>query len=57
MKPSITSQYPYSPLIWMFYGRTMGKRIHEIHERVSETYLVPSQKFMMEFFRENINGS
>ena len=33
MKASITSQFSYCPLIWMFNSRQLNNRINKIHER------------------------
>ena len=33
MKAFITSQFNYSPLIWMFHSRQLNNRINEMHER------------------------
>ena len=33
MKASITSQFSYCPLIWMFYSRSLNNKINWIHER------------------------
>ena len=33
MKPFITSQFGYCPLIWMFHSRTLNNKINFIHER------------------------
>ena len=33
MKSFVTSQFEYSPLIWMFHGRRVHDKIHSVHER------------------------
>ena len=33
MKTFITSQFSYSPLIWMLHSRTLNNRITNIHEK------------------------
>ena len=33
MKTFIESQFGYCPLIWMFHGRIVNKRIKHLHER------------------------
>ena len=33
MKPFVTSQLNYCPLIWMFHSRELNNRINRIHER------------------------
>ena len=33
MKAFITSQFSYSPLVWMFHSRTMNNRINTLHEK------------------------
>ena len=33
MKAFIESQFSYCPLVWMFHGRVMNKKINTIHER------------------------
>ena len=33
MKPFITSQFSYCPLVWMFHSRGLNKRINKIHEK------------------------
>ena len=33
MKAFITSQFPYSPLVWMFHSRTMNNRNNTLHEK------------------------
>ena len=32
MSAFITSQFNYCPLIWMFYNRTLNKKINKLHE-------------------------
>ena len=33
MKPFITSQLSYCPLVWMFHSRSLNSKIDSIHER------------------------
>ena len=33
MQAFILSHFSYSPLVWMFYDRTLNHRLHHIHER------------------------
>ena len=33
MKTFIESQFSYCPLIWMFHGRIVNKKINHLHER------------------------
>ena len=33
MKTFIESQLAYFPLVWMFHGRIMNKKIYHLHER------------------------
>ena len=33
MKTFIESQFGYCPLIWMFHGRKVNKKINHLHER------------------------
>ena len=33
MKTFIESQFGYSPLVWMFHGRMVNKKINHLHER------------------------
>ena len=33
MKAFIESQFSYSPLVWMFCGRSSNNRINHLHER------------------------
>ena len=33
MKPFVTSQFGYCPLIWMFHSRRINNKINSIHER------------------------
>ena len=33
MQAFVLSHFSYSPLVWMFYDRTLNHRIHHIHER------------------------
>ena len=33
MKTFIESQFDYCPLIWMFHGRIVNKKINHLHER------------------------
>ena len=33
MKTFITSQFPYSPLVWMFHSRTMNNKNNALHEK------------------------
>ena len=33
MKPFVTSQFGYCPLIWMFHSRRLNNKINSIHER------------------------
>ena len=45
MNVFITSQFSYSPLVWMFHSRTLNNQINKIHERAlrpvykNETFL------------------
>ena len=45
MNVFITSQFSYSPLVWMFHSRTLNNQINKIHERTlrpvykNETFL------------------
>ena len=34
MSASITTQFSYVPLVWIFHNKTMNNRIDEIHEKV-----------------------
>ena len=33
MKTFIESQFGYCPLVWMFHGRSVNKKINHLHER------------------------
>ena len=33
MKSSVTSQFSYCPLIWMFYSRRLNNKINSLHNR------------------------
>ena len=33
MRAFVTSQFQYSPLVWMFHSRKMNKKINKLHER------------------------
>ena len=35
MKVFITSQFNYSPLVWMFHSKIQGQKINALHERAS----------------------
>ena len=46
MKPFITSQFSYCPLIWMSHSRKLNNRINNIHERTLRlTYKVSKSSF------------
>ena len=34
MNAFIISHFSYSPLVWMFHGRTLNNRINKTHEKV-----------------------
>ena len=33
MKSFVKAQYGYCPLVWMFHGREINRKINDIHER------------------------
>ena len=49
MKTFITSQFSYSPLIWMLHSRTLNNRITNIHEKALRLTYKDNESLFKEF--------
>ena len=52
MNAFITSQFSYSPLVWMSYSRTMNKKINKIHEKTLRPVYKDKKNSLFRWFAE-----
>ena len=52
MKPFITYQFSYCPLVWMFHSKTLNNKISSIHERALRITYYDRKSFFEKLLRK-----